>query len=343
MEENNELTVQYEYSDRLCDFLQKLRISVLLSTYQTGRVVCIGSNHDVNVSFSAFDKPMGIAKTDQGLVVGTKSLVWNFFAKRNSIPESTDSSEPDISFYPTQAINTGPIMGHDLYCKSGKIWVVNTKFNSICTVEPPWSFKPYWRPAFVQTNYEGDCCHLNGMAFREDDPLPVLASALGTGGEPNSWREGKANGGVVIDLKSGDFIADKLSMPHSPRYYRDKIYFLNSGEGSLECIDRQTCKREVIAVMPGFTRGLDFYAGFAFVGLSQIRETNVFGGLSISNHELRSGLSIVNLDAGKEVLRFWFKSVVEEIFSVCVLPGWTNPRLISEADNQESPYWVVPQ
>ena len=342
MQDKEKLNVQYEHSEKLTNFLQNLNISILLSTYQTSRIACIVSNKDLSVSFSIYDKPMGIAKTDRGLAIGTNSMIWSLMARKNNPTKPNDPNDPDIIFHARDSISTGPIMGHELFYRGGKLWVVNTRFNSICTIEPPWSFKPYWKPNFIPEDNEGDRCHLNGMAFREKESDPSLASALGTGSEINSWRASKANSGAIIDIQTGALIAENLSMPHSPRYYKNEIYFLNSGEGSLERIDQQTCKREKIATMPGFTRGLDFYGGFAFVGLSQIRETNIFGGLPISEKKLEAGVSIIDLKTRKEILRFWFKSVVEEIFSVCVLPGWKNPKLISSIDDQESPSWVLP-
>ena len=46
--------------------------------------------------------------------------------------------------------------------------------------------------------------------------------------------------------------------------------------------------------MPGFTRGLDFAGGLAFVGLSQVRESAVFSGIPITErlaeHERTCGV-----------------------------------------------------
>ena len=135
-------------------------------------------------------------------------------------------------------------------------------------------------------------------------------------------------------------------MPHSPRIYQGELYFLNSGHGSLNRYNPATSSHEVIAKLPGFTRGLDIWAGHAFIGLSRIRETAVFSGLPIEENPepLKCGLGIVNLATGNLVGTFWFDSGVEEVFAVTVLPGYHNPVLIgpdTEVDGTQI-IWRVP-
>jgi uncharacterized protein (TIGR03032 family) len=135
-------------------------------------------------------------------------------------------------------------------------------------------------------------------------------------------------------------------MPHSPRLYQGNLYFLNSGYGTLNRWHPQTGSTEIIAELPGFTRGLDCWEGHAFVGLSQIRETAVFGGLPLDErrNQLRCGLAIVNLATSQLVATFWFNSGVEEVFAVSVLPGYRNPALIgpdTDLDGTQS-VWMVP-
>jgi len=60
-----------------------------------------------------------------------------------------------------------------------------------------------------------DRCHLNGLAVVDGQPKYV--TALGTTDTPGGWRERKADGGVLLDVESGETLIDNLSMPHSPR------------------------------------------------------------------------------------------------------------------------------
>ena len=80
---------------------------------------------------------------------------------------------------------------------------------------------------------------------------------------------------------------------------------------------------DVVAELPGYTRGLALHGGVAFVGLSRIRESNVFGGLEIARRreDLKCGVGAVELSSGRLLGHLEFKTGVEEIFGVEVLPG----------------------
>src|SRR5262249_62403702 len=67
----------------------------------------------------------------------------------------------------------------------------------------------------------------------------------------------------------------------------------------------------------------------AFVGLSRLRETSPFGGLPIADRreELRCGVAVIDLRNGRLVGHLEFRSGVEEIFAVEVLPGVRAPAL----------------
>src|SRR5262249_45005942 len=80
---------------------------------------------------------------------------------------------------------------------------------------------------------------------------------------------------------------------------------------------------------PGYTRGLAFHANFAFVGLSKIRESAVFGGVPIAQRgeSLQCGVAVVELSTGRRLAHLEFASGVEEIFAVEVLPGIRFPAV----------------
>jgi uncharacterized protein (TIGR03032 family) len=95
-------------------------------------------------------------------------------------------------------------------------------------------------------------------------------------------------------------------------------------------VDLANGQLETIAQLPGFTRGLAFAGGYAFVGLSKIRETAIFGGLPIASRgaELKCGVWIVELATGKTIGQLEFDRSVEEIFDVQVLPGVRFPAIV---------------
>ena len=85
------------------------------------------------------------------------------------------------------------------------------------------------------------------------------------------------------------------------RWHLDRLWFLESGEGSLAVLD-QSGRPQAVARLPGFTRGMDFYGPIAFIGLSQVRESAVFSGIPLTERleERVCGVWAVNLASGEK-------------------------------------------
>ena len=178
-----------------------------------------------------------------------------------------------------------------------------------------------------------------------DQGQPRYVTCLAPVDTAAGWRADKARTGCLIDVQSGEFVARGLCMPHSPRVERGELFVLNSGYGNLSRVDRASGRLEAIEQVPGYTRGLAFHGQFAFVGLSRIRETNVFGGLPIGEHreELCCGVAAIDMTTGRTVATFRFLSGVEEIFAVEVLPRFANPALGGALHGeQQNEIWIVP-
>ena len=99
-------------------------------------------------------------------------------------------------------------------------------------------------------------------------------------------------------------------------------------------VDETTGRLDHVALLPGFTRGLDFVGPIAFVGLSQVRETAVFSGIPIterlSETKRACGMWVVDVRSGKTVAFLRFESGVQEVFAVQVLPGIRYPEILTE-------------
>lgn len=338
--------VDYEYSTNLPAVLDAVGASLVVSTYQAGKVFTIGVHRDsLQIRFHHFEQAMGIARTPTGLAIGTKRQVWSLPAAPAELasrvrPEGTH----DVAFLARQAQFTGPIMGHDLAWSGGALWIVNTLFNCLCTLEPNASFQPRWRPPFVSELAAGDRCHLNGLAA--DDSGPRFVTALAETDTDNGWRAVKRSGGCLVDVPTGEVLVRGLSMPHSPRLDRGVLWLLNSGHGRIERFDPTMRTTVPVATLPGYTRGLDLFGNLAFVGLSRVRESAVFGDLPLDDRResLRCGVAVVDCRTGGIVATLFFTSGVEEIFDVRVLPGYRNPVLSGpypDVDETET-IWLVP-
>jgi hypothetical protein len=98
--------------------------------------------------------------------------------------------------------------------------------------------------------------------------------------------------------------------------------------------------------VPGFTRGLDFAGGLAFVGLSQVRESAVFSGIPLTERlaedERTCGVCVVERATGQVIALLRFETAVQEIFAVAVLPGRRWPELIHDDESLLENSFVVP-
>jgi uncharacterized protein (TIGR03032 family) len=296
----------------------------------------------VSLLMRTFDQAMGIAVDATSLAVGTRWQVWIL---RNA-PDIAAQLEPrghyDGCFLPRMAYVTGDIRVHEMAWGSDALWLVNTRFSCLCTPESDYSFVPRWRPPFVSDFVAEDRCHLNGLALV--DGVPKYVTALGRSNSPEGWREQKATGGIVIDVPSGEIIAHGLCMPHSPRVHQGRLYVLDSGTGRLITVDVKSGVTETVTQLPGYARGVALHGGYAFVGLSQIRETSMFGGLPITEtpQPLRCGVWAIELESGRIAAFAEFQSGVQEVFDVQIVPGVRFPAVIGIEKDDLMNVFVVP-
>ena len=331
------------FTHGLAAILTGLGASLAVSTYQSGRLILVRARADeVNTHFRLFPSPMGIAVGPRSLVVGTKRIVWEYRDQPAVAANIEPAGSHDACYLPRRAHVPGDIQIHELVHAAGDLWAVNTRFSCLCTFDADHSFVPRWRPPFVNALASEDRCHLNGVATRDGEIRTV--TALGVTDVMQGWRDGKATGGVVVDVPSGDVIAGGLSMPHSPRWHDGRLWVLESGKGEIGIVDESSGTIDVVTRLPGFTRGLAFAGPYAFVGLSQVRES-VFGGIPIAAlpvEERRCGVWVLDTRNGATVAFLRFEGAVQEIFDVQVLAGVRWPELVEPDDALVDNSFIVP-
>ncbi len=340
--------IRYQHSSDLGELLHQAQCTLLISTYQAGKLVVMGSHQNhIAMSFHNFDRPMGVAATPNGnrLAVAVRDRIWLLRNVRNVAKRMDPQGVFDACYLTRQAHVTGEIRAHEMSWIGDKLWIVNTLFSCLCTLDANYSFVPRWQPPFISRLAAEDRCHLNGLTVLRG--RPKFVTAMAETDSPGGWRDNKVHTGCVIDCESGETIARGFAMPHSPRIYNGDLWLLDSGRGSLVRLNANSRTAEVVAKFPGYTRGLAIHGHLAFIGLSRIRETSTFGGVPIAEHrdELKCGIGVVDLQRGKLVGQFEFKTGVEEIFEVTVLPKvqMTAMRGPFALDDGDPTIWVVPE
>ena len=329
--------------------LNELGISLLVSTYQAGKLVILRPDGDrLNTHFRGFDRPMGLAVAGDRLAVGTGLEIWEYHNAPAVARRLRPAGTHDACFLPRSSVCTGDVQIHEMaWAHSGgddpELWFVNTRFSCLCTRSNTHSFVPRWRPPFITALVPEDRCHLNGLCLAKG--RPAFVTALGTTDTPGGWRADKKGGGVLLELASGEVITRGLSMPHSPRWYAGRLWVLESGGGGIGWVDPATGKYETLAMLPGFTRGLDFCGPLAFIGLSQVRESAIFSGIAIAERPLAErccGVWVVNIHTGQTIAYVKFEDALQEIFAVQVLPGVRHPDVINDQPRLIADSFIVP-
>ena len=166
------------------------------------------------------------------------------------------------------------------------------------------------------------------------DGRPAFVTCVAATNLAEAWREHRRDGGIVIDVASGETVASGLSMPHSPRLHRGRLWLVQSGTGEFGHVDLATGRFEPVCFLQGFARGVAFVGEHAVIGVSRPRENRTFEGLALNERLAREGvgplchLAVVNLATGDVEHRLVIEGVVEELYDVAVLPGVIRPMAI---------------
>jgi uncharacterized protein (TIGR03032 family) len=331
------------FTDSFARGIEQLGSSLLISTYQTGKLICARArNGSLNTHFRNFEKPMGLAVGAGRFFLGTRTEVWDFRDMPQVAPKIEPPGSHDACYLPRNRHVTGDISIHELTAAQGHLWFVATAFSCLATLDADHSFVPRWKPPFVSELAPGDRCHLNGLCAVDGHVRYV--TALGTTDEPGGWRERKASGGVIVDVPSSEIVVTGLSMPHSPRWHDGRLWVLESGKGELCVVDLDSGRSETVVELPGFTRGLAFTGRTAFVGLSQIRESSTFGDLPLVERleERLCGVWAVDIVDGAVVGFLRFDDLVQEVFDVALLPGKRWPEIAEPGSSAVATSFELP-
>jgi uncharacterized protein (TIGR03032 family) len=332
MAENQAPRIEIGTSRHVAAWLAAANASLAFTTYQTGKLFLIGVRPDGRLSVfeRTFNRCMGLAAADRVLWMSSLYQLWRF---QDALEPGAQHNGYDRLYVPQVGYTTGDLDIHDIaIAPDDRPVFVNTLFSCLATISDAASFVPLWRPPFITRLAAEDRCHLNGLALR--DGKPAFVTLVGRSDVADGWREKRRDGGLVLDVASGEPVATGLSMPHSPRWHDGRLWLLDSGNGWFGRVDIAAGRFERVAFCPGYARGLAFAGGFAVIGLSKPRDNRTFSGLPLDDElarhgaEARCGLLMVNLATGDAEHWLRLDGLVSELYDVAVLPGATRPMAL---------------
>jgi hypothetical protein len=349
-------TFEINASRQFTSWLASQNLSLVFTTYQAGKVFFIGlrQNGQLSVFERTFERCMGLYAHNSSLYLSSLYQLWRL---ENALEPGQIADGYDAVYVPQVGYITGDLDIHDVVLvepaqppklrgdqqvepqvpslnngRLGGVVFVNTLFSCLATISETKSFVPFWKPPFISKLAAEDRCHLNGLAVRDGQPRYV--TAVSQSDVADGWRDKRKDGGCVMDISTNQAIATGLSMPHSPRWYKDKLWLLNSGRGEFGYLDLERGVFEAVAFCPGYLRGLSFCGDFAVVGISKPRHNKTFSGLALDEQlqakqaQARCGLLVIDLRSGDIVHSLRIEGVVEELYDVQVLPGVRRPMAI---------------
>ena len=321
------------HSDNLPALLQRLNISMALTSFRANRIMLVRSEGSaIHVLFQEIPRPMGMAVTPDRLVLGSWAQILDYRRQDELGAEIDPDGRVDACFVPRGSLVTGAINVHDIAWGTEGLWVVNSTFSCLATLSPDYSFVPRWKPHFVSGLKPDDSCHLNGMAMR--DGKPAFVTTFCRDDQPSAWRAFKGDG-TVMSVADNRVIVEDLLMPHSPRWVDGWLYFCESGHGRVWRCREDGGERTLVAELPGYTRGIDHLGSLLFVGLSLPRASKNAPRLPLLDRidAGTSGFWVIDLENLTEVAWLMFTGDVKQIYDLVILHDMKFPHIV-EWDNE---------
>lgn len=328
-EKNHSSGIEVTHSRNFLNWLVQQQISLGLTTYQSCRLMLLGVDNEGKFSGfeRIFDRAMGLYATADRLYLSSRYQLWQL---DNIVSPGQVYNGYDKLYVPRIGYTTGDLDIHDVVVdNSGRVIFVSTLLNCLATMSEKNSCTPLWKPNFISKIINEDRCHLNGLALKEGKPAYVTACSQSD--IVDGWREKRRDGGCVIDVAVNEVVVSGLSMPHSPRWYRDRLWLCNSGTGEFGYINGESF--EPVAFCPGYLRGMAFSGDYAVVGLSQPRD-KTFTGLLLEERlqekqvSPRCGLMVIDLISGGVVEWLGLSGEITELYDVQAIEGVKRPMAL---------------
>ena len=319
-------------SRQFVNWLAAQNASLAFTTYQAGKLFLLGTNSEGKLSVfeRTLNRCMGMWSDAQTLYISTLYQLWRF---ENALPPGELSDGYDRIYVPQLGYITGDLDIHDIAVDhTGEVIFANTLMSCLARVSATHSMQPCWKPSFISRLVVEDRCHLNGLTLK--DGKAAYVTCVSRSDVADGWRDRRADGGIVIDVERNEIVVTGLSMPHSPRWYRDRLWLLDSGSGYFGYADLDSGSFERVAFCSGYLRGLAFFGDYALIGSSLPRDNKTFQGLALDDElkkhdaEPRCGLFVVDLRTGDVPHWIRIEGVVTELYDVTALPGVRRPMVI---------------
>jgi uncharacterized protein (TIGR03032 family) len=259
------------------DLLEELEVTLIVTREYEHMVAALSPGGS---SFLPLPHPNGLAwDASARLLYVASTRNPNMIYELKSAPGSVTRGRADPRFggllLPLRArYLPGSMYIHDLAVVSGRLLANAVAMNAIAELPQEGGYRLVWWPETIDApsgpRFDKNYLQLNSIAAGRTLKASYFTASAES---PSRRRPGHLDfpvdkRGVLFSGKTRAVVARGLTRPHSARLHQGRVFIDNSGYGELVVVDRGEV--EVVARLPGWTRGLCFVGGIAFVATSRI-------------------------------------------------------------------------
>jgi uncharacterized protein (TIGR03032 family) len=326
-------SLRYTVKGRWWETLAETGMTLLVSREYEHLVIamCV-DEHGPNLSFMRLPHPSGIAvdrKRATVFIASTRNpnQVYDLAPVTQLSPRSDVRLDP-LKERPLVPLRSrflpGSLYLHDLALIGGALYGTAVGENAIVRLDADGSRERVWWPRSIETS-DGPIFGQNHLQLNSIAAGKTLKQSFfsASAERPSARRPGHRNFavdglGVIFSGATREVVSRGLTRPHSARLHEAKVWVDNSGYGELGIAELRGGFTPVVR-LPGWTRGLCFHSGIAFVGTSRVipRFSQYAPGLDLD----KSTCSVHAVDVAKgRVVGSLTWPYGNQIFAVEVIP-----------------------
>jgi uncharacterized protein (TIGR03032 family) len=273
-------TLRHGVDGAFWDVLAEADITLLVTREYEHLVMALGAGP--SVTFLPLPHPSGIVvDRDRGIVhvasTRNPNQVYDLRPVTDLLPRLDVKAAPVADrplipagsrFYP------GCLYMHDLALIGGRLYANAVGQNAIARLDGDGPYERVWWPRSIETR-NGPVFGRNHLQLNSIAAGPTLRQSYFSAStdKVSARRPGMRNfpvdgRGVIFAGRTREVFARGLTRPHSARLHGGKVWVDNSGYGELGFAEDGQFRP--VVKLPGWTRGLCFHKGIAFVGTSRV-------------------------------------------------------------------------
>ncbi len=328
---------EFTSTGRFWDVLEQLAVTIIVTREYEHLVLAVSCSDGVpRVSYMRVPHPSGLAfDTTAGILhlasTRNPNQVYSLAPVTGTL-ERRDNEAADIAYRPLVPVATRYLPGcfyiHDLACIGSVLHANSVGQNAVVRIDGERGAAIAWWPKSVERDGVPDTgqnlIQLNSIAAG-----PTLDTSFfsASGAEPAAFPPGHLEYpvdrlGVVFAGATGEPMMRGLTRPHSARLHDGRVWVDNSGYGEL-AVAAEANGYDVVARLPGWTRGLTFVDNIAFAGTSRVipRFRHYAPGLDVDSS--RCAVHAVDCAAGTLLGSLEFPTG-NQLFAIEAVPSsWT--------------------